>query len=123
NPPSRHSSRSAVVTASGSRISPFSTTPGARATCAALTNTASSRDPETSVARTAVAPTSRPTRVFATSDLALHSDRTLEQIALHVGLSDPVVLADPDGGELARLDHPVHRHVGHPHRLGDLADR
>ena len=33
---------------------------------------------------------------------------------------DPQVLADPDCGQLARLDEAIHRHRGHPHDLSNL---
>src|SRR5262249_20726604 len=54
--------------------------------------------------------------------LAFHSHGSVGQVAVHVRLPDPVVLADPDRGQLAALDQPIDRHVRDPHGPGHLAD-
>ena len=50
----------------------------------------------------------------------LRPDRSLFEEALEVGLTQAVVLAHTDGGQLPALDQPIDRHVGHAHRSGHL---
>src|SRR5262245_61034821 len=113
-------SRRASATGPGSRTSPASTAPGVTGTWAARTTTGMS-PAATSATRIAVDPMSTPTLVRAISG-PLHLHGSVRQVGVHVGLPDPVVLADAQRRELPGLDQPVDGHVRDPHRRRDLSD-
>src|SRR4051812_33151957 len=49
-------------------------------------------------------------------------EERVPQVGMYGRLGNPEAATEPHGLELARVDEPVHRHLGDPHQGRDLGD-